>query len=163
MKMKIEDRNLLFHYKVKPWGGFPRFHVGKVGPYTAEVRNHYQVHALFGWMYLYFLYQLKWLVYDIRRLCVQSLHFFWCFFNILWIFEFGSNRRVDQHLNKFKTWKWKTKPGSFLFTTKWSFGEVSQDFMLENLDFIWQKWEITTMYMNCLVECTCTFFINWNG
>ena len=46
--------------------------------------------------------------------------FFWCFLNILWIFEFGSKPRFYQHLNKFKTWKWKTKPGSFLAFPKWS-------------------------------------------
>ena len=32
--------------------------------------------------------------------------------------------KFDKHLNKFQTWKWQTKPGSFLVTPKWRFCDV---------------------------------------
>ena len=83
------------------------------------------------------------------------------FFHFLIFFEFFMlilklvKPKFDQHLNKFKTWKWKTKLGSFLVTQKWSFGEFLENFMLQiqnhfssTLDFIVWILRYHTWYMH---------------
>ena len=82
------------------------------------------------WICLDLVYQLECLLCDIRRLCALVFIFF-IFFEFLCPFESWSNPRFDQDLNKFKTWKWKGKPGSFLVTPKWSFWEVFEIPMFE--------------------------------
>ena len=60
------------------------------------------------------------------------LFFILLFFWILCPFESWSNPRFDQDLNKYKIWKRKGKPGSFLVTLKWSsFWDVLEIFMFE--------------------------------
>ena len=56
----------------------------------------------------------------------------------IWISDIPN---IDQHSNKFETWKWKTKPGSFLVTPKWSFYEVLENFMfqIQTLFFSFQE------------------------
>ena len=65
-------------------------------------------------------------LFHIYRLC--EVVFFFEFFMIIWI---SVKPKFDQHLNKFETWKWKSKPGSFLVTPKWSFGVFLGNFMLQ--------------------------------
>ena len=89
------------------------------------------MHEFPVWMYLQLVYQLEWLQYDITRRRVMVYHFFRFFLNFLGSFEFWSNLKFDQHLHKFKTWKWKTKPGSFLATPKWSFSEILHFFIFK--------------------------------
>ncbi len=76
------------------------------------------------------VYQLECLLYDIRKLCALVFHFL-IFLNFLCRFESWSNPRFDQDLNKYRTWKWKEKPVSFLVTPKWSFWEVFEFSMFE--------------------------------
>jgi hypothetical protein len=96
------------------------------------------------WICLDLVYQLEWLQYDIRILCalVFIFYLFWIFMPI-WSW---SNPRFNQDLNKFKTWKWKGKPVSFLVTPKWGFWEGFWNFHVWNpkrllvvLDFIRQS------------------------
>ena len=54
--------------------------------------------------------------------------FFLIFFEFCMLISNLVKPNFDQHLNKFQTWKWKTKPGSFLVTPKWSFCEVFESF-----------------------------------
>jgi hypothetical protein len=49
---------------------------------------------------------------------------FFEFFMRTWILVKSKLARFDQALNKFKTWKWKSKHVSFLVTPKLSFSEV---------------------------------------
>ena len=61
------------------------------------------------------VYQLECLLYDIIILCALVF----IFFDFFWIFMpiwSWSNPRLNQYLNKFKTWKWKGKPVSFLIS-----------------------------------------------
>jgi len=71
------------------------------------------------------------LLYDIRRLCTLVFNFS-DFFNFLriWIISW-SNPRFHQDLDKFNTWKWVSKHGSFLVTLKWSFWDVLEISMFE--------------------------------
>ena len=88
-------------------------------------------HEYLASMYVDLVYQLESLVYDIIRLCAQVFPFFWFILNFLCSFQISVKPNFDQHSNKFKTWKWKSKPGSFLVTPKWNFGEVFKISMLQ--------------------------------
>ena len=101
---------------------------------TNHLSSHMRVHSLrclishhiaiyFVWMYLDLVYQLELLVYDKLRTCALVFHFF-DFFEYFVIISNLVKAKFDQHLNKFYTPNWKSKPGSFLVTPKWTFGEV---------------------------------------
>ena len=138
---------------MKLLGGFWNFHLWNPKPLLFMLDFIRQCLGLGGrymiflvWICLDLVYQLECLLYDIRRLCALVFYFFWFFFEFLCPFESWSNPRFDQDLNKFKTWKWKSKPGSFLVTPKWSFWEVYWNFHVWNpkpllfmLDFIRQS------------------------
>ena len=62
---------------------------------------------------------------------ICNIIFFLMFFEIFMLILKSVKPKFDQYLNKFKTWKWKNKPGSFLVTPKWSFGEFLENFMLQ--------------------------------
>ena len=94
-----------------------------------EISHHIQ--AYFVWMYLNLVYQLELLVYDKLRTCALVFHFFDFFFEYFVIISNLVKAKFDQHLNKFYTPNWKSKPGSFLVTPKWRFGEVLDNFMLQ--------------------------------
>ena len=137
MKMKREACILLSHSKMKLLGGFWNFHVWNPKP------------LLFVLDFIRLSLGLVWDTHDLSSLnmsrpCLSTwmlttwhkktiyfgFSFFW-FFLIFCRFESWSNPRFDQDLNKFKTWKWKGKPGSFLVTPKWSFWEVFEISMFE--------------------------------
>ena len=123
MKMKWEVCILLSHSTMKLLGCSQNFH-GWLHKTEFRVRG-YMICLV--WICLDLVYELEWLLYDIRRLCALVFDFF----EILCPFESWSNPRFDQDLNKFKTWKWKGKPGSFLVTLKWSFWDVLEISMFE--------------------------------
>ena len=75
----------------------------------------------FEYICLDLVYQLECLLYDIRRLYDLVFHFFWNFMPIWILVKYTS---YDQDVNKFNTWKWKGKHGSFLVTLKWCFWRV---------------------------------------
>ena len=62
---------------------------------------------------------------------MRWIYIFLMFYEYLMHIWISVKPRFDQHLNKFETWKWKTKPGSFLVTPKWSFCEVLENFMFQ--------------------------------
>ena len=87
-------------------------------------------------------------------------HIFMCFWIFISSFQSWSNLRFDHDLNKFKTWKWKTKPGSFLLTPKWSYYQSFVPFHDSKfkpfswiLDFIRQSWRYHIPYMVIFVSC----------
>ncbi len=139
MKIKGKPRSCLVTLKwsFRNWG-FWNFHVWNpkrllvVLDFIRQslgLRGRYMIFLV--WICLDLVYQLECLLYDIRRLCALVFHFFWFIFKFLCLFESWSNPKFDQDLNKFKTWKWKGKPGSFLVTLKWSFWKVLEIFMFE--------------------------------
>ena len=125
---------------------------------------------IFIWMYVDLVYQLESLVYYNMRLCALIFHFlfFFEFFMLIWI---SVKPKFDQHLNKFETWKWKTKPGSFLVTPKWSFCEVLENFMfqIQNLFSSLQETQFETgryeprymnFHLNVCRPCLSTWIIS---
>ena len=93
------------------------------------------------------------LVYDIRTLCEQVLHFS-DFFELYILISNLVKLRFDQDLNKFKAWKWKTKPGTFLFTPKWTYFQSFVPFhdskfkpFSSTLDFMRHSWRYHIPYM----------------
>ena len=64
-----------------------------------------------------------------KTMCFGFL--FYLFFNLC-PFEYWSNPRFDQDLNKFKTWKWKGKPGSFFSHSKMKLLGGSWNFQVWN-------------------------------
>ena len=106
-------------------------------------------------MYIVLVYQLESLVYDIIRLCALVFHFFLIFFEFCMLISNLDKPKFDQHLNKFETWKWKTKPGSFLVTPKWSFGEVLENFMFQiqnHFSSLWVELFATSIVVSHLCE-----------
>ena len=82
------------------------------------------------WICLDLVYQLNWMltIWHKKTMCIGFSFFFW----ILCPFESWSNPRFDHDLNKFKTWIWKIKHISFLFTPKWSSWEGFWNFHVWN-------------------------------
>ena len=77
---------------------------------------------------------------------MHKMKFIWwsIFRMLIWIL-LKSN--FDQDLNKFQTWKWKTKHGSFLVTPKWSSGEVFETFHVPTLNHF-------TFTLDFIVQCS---------
>ena len=109
---------------------------------------------IFVWMYVDLVYQLESLVYDIIRLCAL-VFIFLIFFEFFMLISNLVKPKFDQHLNKFETWKWKTKPVSFLVTPKWSFGEVLENFMFQiqnHFSSLWVELSATSIVVSHLCE-----------
>ena len=81
-------------------------------------------------MYVDHVFQHESLVYDILRLCASVFQIFDKILIYYGYFKIG-HTKIDQHLNKFKTWKWKTKHGYFLVTPNQNFCKVFENFMLQ--------------------------------
>ena len=123
-KWKSKLGSFLVTTKWSFWVGFWNFHVWNPKPLLLFMLDFIRQRLGLGgrymiflvWICLDFVDQLECLVYYIRRLCGFFLIFL-ILFDFLWPFESWSNPRFDQDLNKFKTWKWKSKHGSFLVMT----------------------------------------------
>ena len=153
MKMKREVCILLSHHsKMKLLGCSWNFHVWnpkRLLFMLAFIRSTgvdtWFVYVV--WIYLDLVYQLECLLYDIRKLCALVFHFsdFVLILMPIWIL---SNPRFDQdNWNKFKTWKWKGKPVSFLISHSnmkflggfWNFHVWNPKPLIFMLDFIRQS------------------------
>ena len=91
-------------------------------------------------------------IWQTKNMCT-GFPFFWFFFEYFVIISNLVKAKFDQHLNKFYTPNWKSKPGSFLVTPKWTFGEVLKDFILKSQTtslhtwefIVWDVWFHTTL------------------
>jgi hypothetical protein len=104
------------------------------------------------WLCLVLVYQLECLLYYIRRLCAFVFHFL----NFVWPFESWSNPRFDQGLNKFKTWKWKCKHGSFLVTPRAGLPLINMFFLLVIAQRSKIKLNVCFLSRCYLMKCMCT-------
>ena len=104
--------------------------------------------------------------------CFPFFDFFLNYLCSIWILV---KPNFDQDLNKFETWKCKTKPGSFLAAPKWSIGEVFENFMFKiqnhfssTLTLYDRVWDITLdtwiLSSNVFVTCLWTVIVSiWHN
>ena len=139
MKMKREACNLLSHSKMKFLGGFWNFHVWNPKPLLFMldfIRQSLGLGGIDTWFVWFEYVQTLFInlnmltIWHKKTICALVFDFLF-FSECLCPFESWSNPRFDQDLNKYRTWKWKWKPVSFLVTLKWSFWEVFEISMFE--------------------------------
>ena len=90
------------------------------------------------------------------------MHWFSIFLIFFEFFVIISNlvkAKFDQHLNKFYTPNWKSKPGSFLVTPKWTFGEFLKDFILQITNHLSSHMRVHSL--RCLISHHIAIYFVW--